>query len=102
MDNPGLMCDSHPRGDLAADRQSIIEGSHAISGQVRERLTGYILHGDDRHARRVIDRVDRAEVGVVQRRGREPRPAAVLGVTGQSGLKTFRATGRSSCRSRAR
>ncbi len=64
---------------------------------LRQRFAGDVFHADDRHARRVVDGVDRAQVGMIER-GRRTG----LGQGGaraspeQSGLKTLSATDRSS------
>ena len=57
-------------GDLAAQVQRVAEGEPPAADPVRERAALDVLHGDEVDAVRLVDVVDRDDVGIVEGGGR--------------------------------
>ncbi len=67
---PASCATAIPAADLRLIDSRSLRVSEPVAGQIRERLTGDVLHGNDRHTRRIIDCVYRAHVGMIQGRDR--------------------------------
>src|SRR5262249_41849369 len=70
MDDPLRVRRLERIGDLDADVEQLVELEAALLGVLRERLALEELHDDVRTALVLLDRVDRADAGMVQRRRR--------------------------------
>jgi hypothetical protein len=73
-------------GDLPGDRQRFVQGDGAAGDPLGERLSLDQLHGEEAPPLRLLDPVDRRDVGMVERRQQlrlAPETGETLGVGGE-------------------
>ena len=68
MDDPALVCGFQCIGDLTRDRERVVQRKRTLGDHVRERLALDELEHQRRAAIHVLEAVDRADVGMIQRR----------------------------------